>query len=117
MPTSFEHLNQPAQEIHLKVLRELEDKPEITQRELAQHLGVSLGKVNYCLQALIGKGFIKARNFHNSNNKRAYLYVLTPQGIEAKAKISVAFLRRKIIEYEQLKAEIAQLEREVNGQR
>jgi EPS-associated MarR family transcriptional regulator len=102
-------------EIHLKVLRELEDNPEITQRELAQSLGVSLGKVNYCLKALIKKGFIKARNFHNSNNKRAYLYVLTPQGIEAKARISVAFLRRKMQEYERLKAEIAQLEREVNG--
>jgi EPS-associated MarR family transcriptional regulator len=103
------------QEIHLKVLREIEDNPKITQRELAQSLGVSLGKVNYCLQALIGKGFIKARNFQNSNNKRAYLYILTPQGIEAKARISVAFLRRKMVEYERLKTEIAQLEREVNG--
>ena len=103
------------QEIHLKVLRELEDNPEITQRELAQNLGVSLGKANYCLKALIGKGFIKARNFHNSNNKRAYLYVLTPKGLEAKARISVAFLRRKMEEYERLKKEIAQLEREVNG--
>jgi EPS-associated MarR family transcriptional regulator len=108
-------MTNPAQEIHLKVMRELEDNPEITQRELAQNLGVSLGKANYCLKALIEKGFVKARNFHNSNNKRAYLYVLTPQGLEAKARISVAFLRRKVEEYERLKAEIAQLEREVNG--
>ena len=108
-------MNDHTQEIHLKVLRQLEDNPEITQRELARELGVSLGKVNYCLQALIEKGFIKARNFHNSNNKRAYFYILTPQGLEAKAKISVAFLRRKVEEYERLKAEIAQLEREVNG--
>jgi EPS-associated MarR family transcriptional regulator len=105
------------QEIHLRVLREVEDNPEVTQRELAQLLGVSLGKVNYCLQALIGKGFIKARNFRNSSNKRAYLYILTPQGIEAKARISLAFLKRKLHEYEQLKDEIAQLEREVNGDR
>lgn len=104
------------QEIHLKVLREIEGNPEITQRELAQQLGVSLGKANYCLQALIGKGFIKARNFQNSNNKRADLYILTPQGIEAKARISVAFLLRKMEEHERLKAKIAQLEREVNGE-
>jgi EPS-associated MarR family transcriptional regulator len=102
------------QEIHLKVLRQVENNPEITQRELAHRLGVSLGKANYCLQALIEKGFIKARNFQNSNNKRAYLYILTPQGMEAKARISVAFLRRKVEEYERLKTEIAMLEREVN---
>ncbi len=102
------------QEIHLKVLRHLEQNPGVTQRELAVHLGVSLGKANYCLNALIEKGFIKARNFKNSNRKAAYLYVLTPQGLEAKARISIAFLRRKMNEYEVLKVEIAQLEREVN---
>ena len=103
------------QEIHLKVLRHIEGNPEVTQRELAKSLGVSLGKTNYCLKALIDKGFIKARNFHNSNNKSAYLYKLTPQGIEAKARISVAFLRRKMQEYEQLRAEIEQLKNELNG--
>lgn len=103
------------QDIHLKVLREIENNPSITQRELARQLEVSLGKINYCLNALIEKGFIKARNFKNSNHKSAYLYVLTPQGIEAKARISVAFLRRKMQEYEQLKLEITQLEQEVNG--
>ena len=103
------------QEIHLKVLRHLEQNPDVTQRELAEHLGVSLGKANYCLKALIEKGFVKARNFKNSNRKSAYLYMLTPQGIEEKARISVAFLRRKVHEYEQLKQEIAQLEMEVNG--
>ena len=101
------------QEIHLKVLRHLETNPNVTQRELAEHLGVSLGKANYCLKALIEKGFIKARNFKNSNQKSAYLYVLTAKGIEAKARISVAFLRRKIQEYEQLKNEIEQLQQEV----
>lgn len=105
------------QETHLKVMRYIEDNPEVTQRELASELGVSLGKANYCLKALMDKGFIKARNFHNSNNKRAYLYKLTPTGIEAKARISVAFLRRKMSEYEQLKEEIEQLQTEVNGSR
>ena len=103
------------QEIHLKVLRHIEENPEVTQRELASELGVSLGKTNYCLKALIDKGFIKARNFHNSKNKRAYLYKLTPTGIDAKARISVSFLRRKMREYEQLKEEIDQLQTEVNG--
>ena len=103
------------QEIHLKVLRHIEENPEITQRELASELGVSLGKANYCLKALIDKGFIKARNFSNSNNKRAYLYKLTPTGIEAKARISVNYLRRKMQEYEQLKKEIDQLQDEVFG--
>jgi EPS-associated MarR family transcriptional regulator len=102
-------------ETHLKVLRSIEENPEITQRELSQELGVSLGKINYCLKALIEKGFVKARNFHNSNNKRAYLYKLTPSGIEAKARISVSFLRRKLREYAQLKIEIDQLENEING--
>ena len=103
------------QEIHLKVLRHLEQNPDVTQRELAEHLGVSLGKANYCLKALITKGFVKARNFKNSNHKSAYLYVLTPKGIDAKARISVEFLKRKMKEYEQLKLEITQLEQEVNG--
>jgi EPS-associated MarR family transcriptional regulator len=105
------------QEIHLKVLRLLEQNPDVTQRALAEHLGVSLGKANYCLQALIARGFVKARNFHNSNNKRAYLYILTPKGIEEKSRISVTFLKRKIHEYEQLKKEIAQLQFEVNGRK
>jgi len=103
------------QEIHLKVLRHIEQNPEITQRELAQVLGVSLGKANYCLKALIERGLVKARNFKNSHNKRAYLYKLTPQGIEAKARITARFLRRKVQEYEVLKREIEDLEREVSA--
>jgi EPS-associated MarR family transcriptional regulator len=108
-------MNPTHQEIHLKVLRHIGDNPEVTQRELASELGVSVGKANYCVKALIDKGFIKARNFHNSNRKRAYFYKLTPQGIEAKARISVAFLKRKMDEYEQLKEEIDQLQHELNG--
>ena len=103
------------QEIHLKALRHLEQNPDMTQRELAEHLGVSLGKANYCMKALIERGFIKVRNFTNSKQKSAYLYVLTPKGLDAKARISVAFLRRKMQDYEQLKLEITQLELEVNG--
>ena len=100
-------------EAHYRLLRLIEAKPSLTQRELAQEMGVSLGKVNYCVNALIEKGWIKARNFRNSNNKLAYAYLLTPRGIEQKAVITVHFLRRKMAEYESLKKEIARLRREV----
>ena len=102
------------QETHLKVLRHLEDNPSVTQRELADTLGISLGKTNYCIKALINKGLIKAKNFKNSANKRAYLYILTPKGIETKTRISVKFLQRKIQEYEALSQEIEQLKTELN---
>ena len=108
-------VTQPHQEIHLKVLRHLENDPEITQRELAKKLGISLGKANYCLKALIDKGLIKAGNFKNSNNKSAYIYLLTPKGIEEKSRITIHFLKRKIEEYEQLQVEIDQLRREAKG--
>ncbi len=98
---------------HLKVLRHLQDNPEITQRDLAKALGVSLGKANYCIRALIEQGWIKARNFKNSNNKSAYAYLLTPSGIEHKAQITVHFLKRKVDEYKALKQEIEQLQQEV----
>ena len=97
---------------HYKVLKILEQNPQVSQRELANELGVSLGKANYCLKALIDKGLVKAKNFKNSSNKLAYVYKLTPRGIEAKAKISVSFLERKIQEYEALRLEIEQLKRE-----
>ena len=103
------------QEIHLKVLRLLEHNPDCTQRELAKQLGVSLGKINYCLKALIKKGLIKARNFSSSSNKRAYLYILTAKGIEHKARISVRFLQRKAEEYEALSREIEQLKTELKA--
>ena len=103
------------QETHYKLLTYLDDHPDVTQRELAEYLGVSLGKVNYCLKALMGKGFINARNCKNSDNKRAYLYVLTPAGIESKTKITIRFLHRKMEEFEQLKTEIKALQREVSN--
>ena len=106
-------MTQPHQEIHLKVLRHLENDPEITQRELAKKLGISLGKANYCLKALIDKGLVKTGNFKNSNNKISYLYLLTPKGIEEKSRITIHFLKRKIDEYEELRREIDELQKEV----
>ena len=101
-------------ETHYKVLRQIEENPEITQRELARELGVSLGKANYCLKALIQKGWIKANNFKNNKNKAAYAYLLTPKGIEKKAQITVAYLKNKMKEYESLREEITQLKSELD---
>lgn len=103
-------------EAHYRLLRLIETRPDATQRELAQALGVSLGKANYCVKALIDKGWVKARNFRNNKNKLAYAYLLTPRGMEQKAAITLQFLRRKVGEYEALKREIADLRREVAGQ-
>jgi len=97
-------------EIHFRVMALVQDNPDLTQRDLARQLGVSLGKANYCLKALIGKGFIKAENFRRSDKKLAYIYLLTPAGIEEKALVTVRFLRRKIAEFEILKQEIAQIQ-------
>ncbi len=108
-------INQPLEDTHLRLLKLLEARPELSQRDLARELGTSLGKTNYCLNALIDKGLVKVRNFRNSNNKLAYAYLLTPRGIDSKATITVQFLKRKMAEYEMLKAEIAQLQREVSG--
>lgn len=102
------------EETHYQLLRLIESNPRLTQRELAREMGVSLGKINYCVSALIEKGWIKARNFRNSNNKLAYAYLLTPRGIEQKAVITLHFLHRKVAEYEILKKQIAQLRREVD---
>src|SRR3989304_3430587 len=102
-------------EYRYKLLRLLEKEPQLSQRELASQLGLSLGKVNYCVQSLIEKGLIKARNFRNSQNKMAYMYYLTPKGIQDKARVTVRFLQRKMTEYEQLKNEIEELRREAAG--
>jgi EPS-associated MarR family transcriptional regulator len=98
---------------HWRVLRLLEINPEISQRELAVALGVSLGKTNYCLKALLDKGLLKIQNFQSSKRKLAYAYVLTPAGIREKAALTRRFLARKVTEYEMLKIEIAALEEEV----
>jgi EPS-associated MarR family transcriptional regulator len=97
----------------LKVLREIKSDPETTQRDLSSKLGISLGKVNFILKALIHRGFIKVDNFKKSDNKSAYLYFLTPKGAEEKARITYRFLRRKMKEYEDLEQEIRRLEQEV----
>jgi EPS-associated MarR family transcriptional regulator len=96
----------------LKVLREIAITPEMTQRELSSRLGISLGKINFLINSLIQTGLVKAHNFKNSNNKKAYLYYLTPRGFEEKAKITYRFLRRKIQEFEQLESEIRLLKKE-----
>lgn len=101
------------EDIHYHVLKYVEENPSITQRELAKELGISVGKANYCLKALIDKGWIKANNFKNSNKKLAYFYILTPNGIEQKTKITINFLKRKINDYEKLKEEIETLKTEV----
>jgi EPS-associated MarR family transcriptional regulator len=96
----------------LRILREIKKSPETTQRELSARLGISLGKVNFLLNALIQRGFVKVENFRKSSTKKAYLYYLTPRGIEAKAKTTYLFLMRKMQEYERLEQEIRQLREE-----
>ena len=99
-------------EIAYKLLKIIETEPQLSQREIAARMGISLGKANYCLKSLIEKGFIKARNFYNSNHKVGYIYMLTPSGLEEKASVTYRFLMRKMQEYEQIKAEIENLQAE-----
>lgn len=99
-------------EYRYKILKMLETNPEISQRGLARELGISLGRANYCIQALVEKGLVKANNFRNCNNKKNYAYLLTARGIEEKARITVLFLKIKIAEYEELKKEIKNLRQE-----
>ena len=99
-------------ETHLKVLRLLESTPNINQRKLAESLGVSLGKTNFCLNALLDKGLVKIENFRTSTRKLNYAYLLTPSGIAEKATLTQRFLKRKMEEYDALKAEIEQLKQE-----
>ena len=99
-------------DVHYKLMRLLEANPGMSQRDAARELGVSLGKVNYCLQALMKRGWIKATRFKNSQHKAAYMYLLTPRGIEQKATLTVRFLHAKMQEYEALRAEIRQMRRE-----
>ena len=91
---------------HFDVLRKIQKKPESTQRELAEELGFSLGKLNYCLKALQVKGLVKIRNFKKNPNKSRYLYLLTPKGIVEKTNLTVNFMKRKLEEYDELKKEI-----------
>ncbi len=100
---------------HFKVMRILQDHPDLTQRELADKLGMSVGGLNYCLHALIDKGFVKMGNFQKSKNKFKYVYLLTPQGIAEKVALTSRFLKRKMEEYDALKVEIEALKVEARN--
>jgi len=98
-----------------RILKRLEANPEISQRALAEELGLSLGKINYCLNALIDRGMLKVENFRNNKHKRAYMYYLTPTGIEEKARVTLRFLSARLAEYEALDREISVLREEVGN--
>ena len=102
-------------ESNLAVMRYLESKQALGQRELSQNLGISLGKINFILKALIEKGIVKARNFKNNKNKSAYAYYLTTEGFNEKAKLTVEFFKRKNIEYNKLKKELKDLKNEITS--
>lgn len=104
----------PREAAHYRVLRLIEEQPEVSQRELARALGVSLGKTHYLLKALLDKGLVKADNFRRSDNKLAYAYLLTPSGIAAKLELTRAFLRLKEDEYQAAREEIARLRQELD---
>lgn len=101
-------------EVRYRLLKHLADDPHASQRDLARALGISLGKVNYCLRALIEKGLVKARRFSDSDNKAAYAYVLTPRGLEERLNATRAFLRIKMAEYDLVAAQIRELANELD---
>ena len=100
------------EDLRYKLLKLLAEEPQISQRDLAGRLGISVGKTNYCLSALVDKGLVKINNFRRANNKLAYAYLLTPRGIEEKARVTVSFLQRKMREYAELQDEIEALRQE-----
>ena len=102
-----------SEERQLKALKLLQENPELSQRQLADALGVSLGAANHCLKALVEKGWVKLENFQKNPNKLGYLYLLTPMGIAAKTRLTASFLKRKLDEYESLKLEIDELQSEM----
>lgn len=100
---------------HFRIMNLINKYPNITQRELAQRTGVSLGSIHYCVKALVKKGWVKAGNFRRNPNKSAYLYLLTSEGVSQKSKMALDFLQRKKKEYDALKSEIKKLTEEING--
>ena len=98
-----------------KLMKLIEEHPHLSQREIAQRMGISLGKANYCLKALIEKGFVKAKNFYNAKQKSPYMYYLTPTGLEEKARVTYRFLKYKIQEFEEVKQEIERLKSETQN--
>lgn len=105
-----------SEELHYRVLKIVEENPEITQRELADELGVSLGKANYCVKALVDKGWLKMQNFSHGKNRFGYAYLLTPRGISQKTTLKARFLKHKLQEYEKLKTEIKALKNEMKSE-
>jgi EPS-associated MarR family transcriptional regulator len=101
------------EEIQFEVLRRLHQTPQVSQRALAKDLGVGLGTINFCFQALVEKGLVKMQNFSQSKNKLRYAYLLTPAGVAEKSKLTTEFLKRKVVEYETLQAEIEALRAEL----
>jgi EPS-associated MarR family transcriptional regulator len=99
-------------QVHFDLLRKLEANPKYTQRELSKEMGISLGKVNYCINKLITKGWVKLSNFKRNPNKVGYIYLLTPKGVEEKTRLTFSFLKIKMDEYEMLKEEISSLEKD-----
>ena len=119
----FEHIpillmtsrqNQLQEDTYFRVMRLLQENPRLSQRELATLLGISLGGVNYCLRALVGKGWLKMQNFNHSPNKLAYAYLLTPKGMAQKASLTALFLKRKMAEFDLLRNEIESLHEEMH---
>jgi EPS-associated MarR family transcriptional regulator len=102
------------EDTYFRVLRILQERPDLTQREIAQILGVSTSGMNYCLKALIDKGWVKVHNFSESKNKFGYVYLLTPVGVAEKGSLAVRFLQRKLLEYDEMRAEIESLRSEVS---
>ncbi len=109
----FLKIGEPDDGLTYKLFKHLEEDPELSQRALSRSLDISLGKVTYCLKALVAKGWVKVRNFQHSDKKIAYAYILTPEGLEAKARLTVRFLRSRMAEYERLQREIEELRKEV----
>jgi EPS-associated MarR family transcriptional regulator len=102
--------------LQYEVLRRMEAKPDVSQRDLASQLGISVGSINFCVRALIDKGFVKMHNFSQSQHKLGYIYLLTPAGIAQKSRLTAAFLKRKQADYEALQREIEELKKEVSSQ-
>ena len=117
MPSQRLHGRVADDEVQYRVMRLIAANPEMSQRDVARELGISLGKVNFCVRALVSKGWIKASNFKNSQNKAAYPYVLTPRGLQGKASLTVEYLKERMAEYEALKVEIEEMRREAESNR
>lgn len=109
-------MNAYEQEIRYRLLKLLESDPSLTQRRMAEKMGISLGKLNYCLAEFTKKGLVKINRFKSSDNKAAYMYVLTPSGISEKSKVTISFLNRKMKEYEEIKKQIEELSNEIRGE-